>query len=477
MIMFIYIAKLVFCSGLLYAYYLLVLRNTLSHQYNRYYILFSSILAIVLPLLTFKLDISPYDSNYEVVKTLQAVTVDRWEKEYIVAPRSTFPSSIITRANLLIFVYIAGLLFFLIPVIKSLLFIRRLCNMYEHAEVDGYRVYNTSEPAAPFSFFNLIFWNRHIDLATREGQYILCHEIFHIRSNHSADLAWMQGLGIIFWFNPFYHLMKTELQTIHEFLADQHASADTNVDDYAELLVLHVMQQKRASITNHFFNNQIKRRVNMIMQTKFKRKNYLGRVMALPVLFVISCAFTLNVNHHSTTEIFQKLQRNDTLSPEQISKIDVTNIEKLEVNKDVIIATLRNGENLLIRRKDFETYAPKGARVRSTDKDPIFPTVENEPGYPGGPSGWMAYLNKTFKYPPEAIAGKIEGTVLVQFLVDQDGTVSDVQAIKGPETGGLREEAIRVFRESGKWVPAKQFGVTVKAYKIQPITFKLNPEH
>lgn len=111
-----------------------------------------------------------------------------------------------------------------------------------------------------------------------------------------------------------------------------------------------------------------------------------------------------------------------------------------------------------------------------TDYDKTFTKVEIESSYPGGPGAWMRYLNKTFRYPQEAQENEIQGTIVVQFIVDKEGVVSDVEAVSGPTNGGLREEAIRVIKKSGKWEPAVQNGRKVKSYKKQPITFKLESE-
>lgn len=111
-----------------------------------------------------------------------------------------------------------------------------------------------------------------------------------------------------------------------------------------------------------------------------------------------------------------------------------------------------------------------------TNYDEIFTKVEIESSYPGGPGAWQRYLNKTFRYPQEAQENEIQGTVVVQFIVDRDGNVSDVEAVSGPTNGGLREEAIRVIKKSGKWEAAVQNGRKVKSYKKQPITFKLESE-
>jgi len=106
------------------------------------------------------------------------------------------------------------------------------------------------------------------------------------------------------------------------------------------------------------------------------------------------------------------------------------------------------------------------------DADKIFTKVEIESSYPGGDGAWARFLNKNLHYPDEALNNNIEGTVMVQFVVDQEGNVSDVQAVGGPTEGGLREEAIRVIKKSGKWTAAVQNGRKVKSYKRQPVGFK-----
>jgi len=89
--------------------------------------------------------------------------------------------------------------------------------------------------------------------------------------------------------------------------------------------------------------------------------------------------------------------------------------------------------------------------------------VEIESAYPGGMQAWTRFLLKNFR-PPE----EISGTVMVKFVVDKEGNVSDVEAIDGPDE--LRAEAVRVIKKSGKWTPAIQNGRKVNSYKRQPIT-------
>ncbi|GAO41470.1 energy transducer TonB [Flavihumibacter petaseus] len=151
-------------------------------------------------------------------------------------------------------------------------------------------------------------------------------------------------------------------------------------------------------------------------------------------------------------------------------------VEKLE---DTKIGTI-NQEGL----KDEGIVAPpasdegKGVveapKKVEEDWDKTFTKVEIESEYPGGASAWQRYLNKSLRYPQEAIDQEIQGTVVVQFIVDKEGNVSDVEAVSGPKE--LHDEAVRVIKKSGKWTPAVQNGRQVKSYKKQPITFRLESE-
>jgi len=112
--------------------------------------------------------------------------------------------------------------------------------------------------------------------------------------------------------------------------------------------------------------------------------------------------------------------------------------------------------------------APK---KENADDDAIFRKVEIESSYPGGPAAWQRFLHKNLRFPDEASENGVSGTVIVQFIVDKDGNVSNVEAISGPQE--LRAEAIRVIKKSGQWTPAIQNGNKVRSYKNQPLGFQL----
>jgi len=151
-------------------------------------------------------------------------------------------------------------------------------------------------------------------------------------------------------------------------------------------------------------------------------------------------------------------------------------VEKLEETK---IGTM-NQEGV----KDEGIVAPpsddngKGVveapKKEEEDWDKTFTKVEIESEYPGGAAAWQRYLNRNLRYPQEAIDNEIQGAVVVQFIVDKEGNVSDVEAISGPNE--LRAEAVRVIKKSGKWTPAVQNGRQVKSCKKQPIVFRLESE-
>jgi periplasmic protein TonB len=106
--------------------------------------------------------------------------------------------------------------------------------------------------------------------------------------------------------------------------------------------------------------------------------------------------------------------------------------------------------------------------------DIVCPFTPIQAGFSGGDSAWKRFVTRHLVYPKEAVRKKIQGTVTVQFLVGKDGTVSDVEALDGPEE--LRQSAINVVLKSRKWYPAVQRGRYVNECKKLDIVFKLQTE-
>jgi protein TonB len=148
--------------------------------------------------------------------------------------------------------------------------------------------------------------------------------------------------------------------------------------------------------------------------------------------------------------------------PEIIEVPDEEEIEEeIEVDLDVEITEETVVEEIVFDEPVEEEVAEE-----------IFTIVEDQPQPKGGMAAFYEYVGKKLKYPAQARRMGIEGKVFVEFVVDKDGTITDVKAIKGIGAG-CDEEAIRVIQTAPKWNPGKQRGRPVKVRMILPITFKL----
>jgi periplasmic protein TonB len=136
--------------------------------------------------------------------------------------------------------------------------------------------------------------------------------------------------------------------------------------------------------------------------------------------------------------------------------------EKIEVNFDLDVK-----EDMVIKE-----VVIKDVPVVVERADEIFDVVENNPNPPGGMEGWNKYLRDNLKYPTQARRMGIEGTVYVAFVVNTDGSIQDVQVLRGIG-GGCDEEAVRVVSTAPKWEPGKQRGKPVRVRMRLPIRFKL----
>ncbi|MFN5463094.1 MAG: energy transducer TonB, partial [Bacteroidota bacterium] len=92
---------------------------------------------------------------------------------------------------------------------------------------------------------------------------------------------------------------------------------------------------------------------------------------------------------------------------------------------------------------------------------------------PGGMSAWNKYLSDNLKYPTQARRMGVEGTVIVVFVVNTDGSIQDVEVLRGIG-GGCDEEAVKVVKNAPKWDPGKQRGRAVRTRMRLPIRFKLS---
>ena len=148
--------------------------------------------------------------------------------------------------------------------------------------------------------------------------------------------------------------------------------------------------------------------------------------------------------------------------PEIIEVPDEEEIEdEIEIDLDVEITEETQIEEMVFEEAPEEEVA-----------DEIFTVVEDQPTPKGGIQAFYEYVSKNMKYPAQARRMGVEGRVFVQFVVDKDGTITDVKAVKGIGAG-CDEEAVRVLQNAPKWNPGKQRGRSVRVRMVLPITFQL----
>lgn len=296
-----YLGKVVLCSGILLGYYWLFLRNRRFHHYNRFYLQATLLLSVLLPLIKIPVLYQPQGQvNQAVYQTLEVLTVNYGEEEPLGAGPGLL-ARLFTLENAIYLLYVAGILVLLVSLVKSLLYIRRISKHYPFERIGGLKFFTTHEPGTPFSFFRSIFWNNDLLFNSREGQQIFRHELFHVQQKHSTDIILTELVTAFFWFNPIFYILKKELKAIHEFLADQYAISGNDRYAYAELLVMQTLKANQ-SVTNHFFQNHIKRRIAMITDNQSTKYSYRSRLMALPVLALVFCTIALHVQRANAEE-------------------------------------------------------------------------------------------------------------------------------------------------------------------------------
>jgi protein TonB len=120
-----------------------------------------------------------------------------------------------------------------------------------------------------------------------------------------------------------------------------------------------------------------------------------------------------------------------------------------------------------------QEFAPIVVEEEEVEEDVIFTVVEDQPSFPGGEEARIRYLTENLRYPQMAREAGIQGTVFVTFVVERDGSVTDVRVLRGIG-GGCDEEAVRVVRNMPRWEPGRQRGQPVRVQFNMPIRFVLN---
>lgn len=380
----------------------------------------------------------------------------------------------------------------------------------------GYTAVFTGREQGSFSFFRYAFFpNENV------APDIIRHELSHIGHRHSWDILFVEMMMVLQWFNPFIYLYKKELQSLHEYQADRDVVA-TGVDkrNYMMLILQQCTAVDFSGIGNNFSLILTKKRIKMITKNE-KAKGLWWRLLAtLPVLAVLLVANTKVTAQEKTTESqritvemgqfeiydddgFPMLLKDTIIYNEDGSyvKCETSDSDVLDPNtgeplKKMTITTHKadgtpadnmslhweiQGDTTLYTAEPFSITEESlgillgglSALEDAPSNDSIYQIVDEMPQFPGGEAAMMKFVANNVKYPQEAKDKEIDGRVFVSFVVEKDGSVSNVKVLRGIG-GGCDEEAVRVISAMPKWKPGIKDGKPVRVSYMMPINFKLS---
>lgn len=291
-----YALKVVVCSGIFYAYYLFALRNKLFHRWNRFYLLITVVLSLVLPLV--KIHFLPSGTAEQRSGLPAVLTVVDDADHFVYTAIGTQEGASFQWTDLLPLLASLFSLLVITGFIRSLWVIRKLYLHNPKEKIQEIVLVSTTAKGTPFSFLKYIFWNRAIDLNQSTGKQILQHELVHVRHRHSWDNIFINLILCAGWLNPFFWLIRRELVTIHEFIADELSVEQQDVSLFAAMLLQVSFPSRFSSLGNPFFTSSIKRRIAMINKLRNNRKvSYISRVLVLPLAAFLFLAFSFTTRN------------------------------------------------------------------------------------------------------------------------------------------------------------------------------------
>jgi hypothetical protein len=283
-----YLIRSLLISGLMLGYYLTVLRNRKLHAFNRGWLLSSLLASLVLPLI--RLDWLTWHSaaRVQVTTTIEA---------HPVVVRAFPVMTVILLACAVISAVLVAIL------VVRIMRVYRLRRGHRMQRLEGCMLIEVQDRRAPFSFLKNLFWQEGADIRDTVHRKIFDHELAHIRGGHTYDILFAQTLAAILWFNPFYWLIRRELQMVHEFIADGASIATGDTEIFARMLLQAYDDGRYLDPSHHFFHSPIKRRLRMISLSKSPSRWRMA--LALPVLFtvmVLACSKEQNAPAQAQTK-------------------------------------------------------------------------------------------------------------------------------------------------------------------------------
>lgn len=285
-----YVIKSTICLSVSYGFYHFVLQNVKIPIFNRFYLLFSLLFALIVPLIKIQmnLNIGVNPTNYG----FSSVTGILLHGEEVTGN----PIQLLTFQSLLILIY--GL-------ISSILLVRFALNIYKIirliqtskiVHLQKTQIVLVEIKSLPYSFFSYIFVNRSDYEEDRLEKELFIHEQAHCRQFHSIDILTVELIKVILWFNPFIWLYRKAIQLNHEYLADNKVLSNHDLTDYQNTLINLVFRNNSTYLASNFNYSLTKKR--LIMMTKNKSKSVTYKIAMVPVLAVLVFYF-ISCNNES----------------------------------------------------------------------------------------------------------------------------------------------------------------------------------
>lgn len=321
---FLYFGKMILVSAVMSAYYLLFLRDKTFHHYNRFYLLGTMVLSLLLPLL--KVEYFTIETDSRILLLLNQFNQSSAQEVENTFNFWNFGALILGIVSF----------FLLAKLTLGLVKIHQLKKEFPKESIEGITFYNTNLHDAPFSFFRNLFWKKSILINSDLGKQILKHEMVHIEQKHSFDKLFVQIIQSLFWFNPIFYFIKKEITLIHEYLADKKAVKNTDTRAFAQMLLASNFSGNVLPATSPFLSSNLKKRLKMLTQ-KNTKYSYARRILALPILFGVSFALLVNAKNieikkqNKAIEIAVQELKKDTVKEKDVQKL--LEAQQAKINK------------------------------------------------------------------------------------------------------------------------------------------------
>lgn len=429
----VYFLKVNLAMAVLYICYTLLFRNDTFFRLRRAALLSIYLIAFLYPLLDISSWLSNRESVTEMINLYSTILPQAIATTGNDAPMHLHTSWPMMIKGGLLLIYLAGVALLLVRCLIELFTVIRIRLIAPKRLINGTTVYQLPKAEEPYSFFGWIFIAPE-GYSRQTLEEILVHEKSHVRQHHSIDVVLAELIGILCWINPFAWLLKREISSNHEYLADEEVMlAGYNKKEYQyHLIGLEHPDVAIAKLYNNFSVLPLKRRITMLNK---KRTGSVGKVKYLTLLPLAAGLLLLN-------------------------------------NIDAMARIVNNQEAVAVEQTDAALERTDASQPLPPDEDKVYEVADVMPEFPGGQMELLKFLARNIKYPAESVQKKEEGRVQMGFIINKDGSVSDVRVLKGVSPA-LDAEAIRVIKSMPTWTPGKVKGEIVRISYTAPITFKL----